>query len=421
MSDQPNSHLQLCGVRKPSRREFIARIAGTSAAIAAGAIPNAVWAQAEAPPKPPAEPAGTVPNATVLAEKNPALKVYSERPLTGSVSADGHNFVVTPNDRMFIRNNLLTPDLDASAHKLTIKGLVDREVSFSLDDLRKSFPVVSMQGMLECAGAGRSAFVPNASGTPWSPTGGMGCPKWTGVRLRDLLRAVGVQPGAAHVAGHGGDFGVIASAAPVIRSVPLAKAMEENTLIAFSMNDGPLPKIHGYPLRLVVPGWVGSASTKWVHTITLLDAPFKGTFMDSSYRVPRIVVKPGEKMPADSISTEAWPVKSMITYPAPGAAIKAGKPMLIEGRAWVGEGAIDKVELSFNEGASWQRAAINSGGDKYAWRIFSYEFWPRSAGYATVLARATDDQGNMQPIITAWNPLGYFWNGIHRVGFTVEA
>ena len=421
MSDQPNSHLQSCGVRKPSRREFIARIAGTSAAIAAGAIPNAVWAQAEAPPKPPAEPAGTVPNAAVLAEKNPALKAYSERPLTGSVSADGHNFAVTPNDRMFIRNNLLTPDLAASAHKLTIKGLVDREVSFSLDDLRKSFPVVSMQGMLECAGSGRSAFVPNASGTPWSPTGGMGCPKWTGVRLRDLLRAAGVQPGAAHVAGHGGDFGVIASAAPVIRSVPLAKAMEENTLIAFSMNDGPLPKIHGYPLRLVVPGWVGSASTKWVHTITLLDAPFKGTFMDSSYRVPRIVVKPGEKMPADSISTEAWPVKSMITYPAPGAAIKAGKPMLIEGRAWVGEGAIDKVELSFNEGASWQRAAINSGGDKYAWRIFSYEFWPRSAGYATVLARATDDQGNMQPIVTAWNPLGYFWNGIHRVGFTVEA
>ena len=95
--------------------------------------------------------------------------------------------------------------------------------------------------------------------------------------------------------------------------------------------------------------------------------------------------------------------------------------MLVEGRAWVGEGAIDRVEVSFNEGQSWQRATINSGGDKYAWRIFSFEYTPKAPGYATVLARATDDKGNMQPIVSTWNPLGYFWNGIHRVGFVVEA
>ena len=407
--------------REPSRRRFLARVAGTGAAVAAGAIPHELWAQAAAAPAPAADPAGTVANSAVLAEKSPAMKPHSERPLTGSVPADAHNFAVTPNDRMFVRNNLLTPDLDAGKHRLTVKGLVEREVSFSLDELKSSFPVVSMQGMLECAGSGRAAYVPNASGTPWLPTGGMGCPKWTGVRLRDVLRAAGIKPAAAHMAGQGGDFGVIASAAPVIRSVPLAKALDANTLIAFGMNDGPLPKIHGYPLRLVVPGWVGSASTKWVHTVTLLDAPFKGTFMDSSYRIPRTAVRPGEKMPANAVSTEAWPVKSMITYPAPNATFKAGKPMLVEGRAWVGEGAIDKVEVSFNEGATWQRAAIDSGGDKYAWRIFSYEFWPQSAGYATVLARATDDRGNVQPIVPAWNPLGYFWNGIHRVGIMVEA
>jgi hypothetical protein len=95
--------------------------------------------------------------------------------------------------------------------------------------------------------------------------------------------------------------------------------------------------------------------------------------------------------------------------------------VLIEGRAWVGEGAIDRVDLSFNEGASWQQAAINSGGDKYAWRIFSFEYVPRAPGYVTVLARARDDKGNLQPIVSTWNPLGYFWNGIHRVGFVVEA
>ncbi|HYV87992.1 MAG TPA: molybdopterin-dependent oxidoreductase, partial [Candidatus Polarisedimenticolia bacterium] len=181
------------------------------------------------------------------------------------------------------------------------------------------------------------------------------------------------------------------------------------------------PKIHGYPLRLLVPGWVGSASTKWLHTLTVLDAPFKGTYMDGSYRIPKYPVKPGEKMPPDAVITEAWPVKSMITHPAPNATVKAGKPMLVEGRAWVGEGSIEKVEVSFNEGISWQRAAINSGGDKYAWRVFSFEYTPKIPGYSTVLARATDDKGNMQPIVSTWNPLGYFWNGIHRVGFVVEA
>jgi DMSO/TMAO reductase YedYZ molybdopterin-dependent catalytic subunit len=407
--------------RQVSRRDFLARVAVAGAVVATGAIPHELRAQDTQTAIPPAEPAGTVSNAAVLAEKNPALKPHSDRPLTGSVPAEAHNFAVTPTDRMFVRNNLLTPAIDVSAHRLTIKGLVDKELSFSLDELKKSFPVVSMQGMLECAGSGRAAYVPSASGTPWFPTGGMGCPQWTGVRLRDVLRAAGIRERAAHVAGQGGDFGVIASAAPVIRSVPLAKALEENTLIAFGMNDGPLPRIHGYPLRLVVPGWVGSASTKWLHTVTLLEAPFKGTYMDSSYRVPRNPVRPGEKMPPDAVSAEAWPVKSMITYPAPNASFKAGRPMLIEGRAWVGEGAIDKVEVSFNEGASWQRAAINSGGDKYAWRIFSYEFWPQTPGYTTVLARAADDKGNVQPIVPAWNPLGYFWNGIHRVGFYVEA
>lgn len=419
MIDRTQSKEQ--GPGRWSRRDFMTRIAGAGAFTVIGASVPEVLAQEKPAAKPPADPAGTVPNAAVMAEKDPAMQMHSERPLTASVPAEQHNYAVTPNDRMFIRNNLLTPDIDAAKHRLTVKGLVDKELAFSVDELKKAFPVVTTQAMLECAGSGRSAYVPNASGTRWLPTGGMGCPKWSGVRLRDVLQATGVKAGAAHVAGQGGDFGVVATAAPVIRSIPMSKAMEEHTLIAWGMNDGPLPKVHGYPLRLVVPGWVGSASTKWLHTLTVLDAPFKGTYMDGSYRIPRHPVKPGERMPKDSVSTEAWPVKSMITHPAPNAVFKVGKPVLIEGRAWVGEGAIEKVEVSFNEGVTWQRAAINSGGDQYAWRIFSYEFYPKTQGYATVLARATDDRGNLQPIVPAWNPLGYFWNGIHRVGFMVEA
>lgn len=403
-----------------TRRRFISHLAGAGAvAVLGGTHLREALAQAAKPA--PADPPGTIPNAAVMAEKSPAMQVHSERPLTASVPAEQHNFAVTPTDRMFIRNNLLTPDIDVSKHRLTIKGLVERELTFSVDELKKAFPNVTMQAMMECAGSGRSAYVPRASGTPWLPTGGMGCPMWTGVRLRDILEAAGLRQSAAHVAGQGGDFGVVATAAPVIRSIPLSKAMEPHTLVAWGMNDGPLPKVHGYPLRLVVPGWVGSASTKWLHTLTVLDAPFKGPYMDRSYRIPKHPVKPGDKMPPDAVVTEAWPVKSMITHPAPDATFKVGKPVLIEGRAWVGEGMIEKVELSFDEGVTWRRAALNTGGDKYAWRIFSYEFHPRTPGYTTVIARATDDRGNTQPMISPWNPLGYFWNGWHRVGFLIEA
>ena len=405
-----------------SRREFLARVAAASAAGAAFAAGSA-FAQdaAKVPVVAPTEPAGTEPNSTVMAQKSPVMQAHSDRPLTASVTAEHHHFAATPNDRMFIRNNLLTPDIDAAKHRLTIKGLVHKEVSFSLDELRKNFPVVRTQAMLECADSGRTGFVPRPSGTPWPITGGMGCPVWNGVRLRDVLRAAGLANSAAHVAGQGGDFGVIATVAPVIRSIPMDKAMEPHTLVVFGMNDGPLPKIHGYPLRLLVPGWAGSASTKWLHTLTVLDAPFKGTYMDTSYRIPREAVKPGEKMPPDALVTEGWPVKSMITYPAPNAVFKLGRSMLVEGRAWVGEGDITQVELSFDEGVSWQPAQLNSPTDKYAWRIFSTEYRPAKAGFATVLARATDDRGNVQPSVTKWNPLGYFWNGVHRVGFVVEA
>jgi DMSO/TMAO reductase YedYZ molybdopterin-dependent catalytic subunit len=398
-----------------SRRTFLGGVAG----VGAYALLGETLAQ-EKPAAAPV-PAGTVPNEAVKSEKHASMAYHSERPLTGSVPAHQHDFDVTPADRMFVRNNLLTPDINPAQHRVTVKGLVDKELSFSLDELKKAFPAVTLQGMLECAGAGRTNYQPTASGTPWGTTGGMGCPKWTGVRLADVLKAAGLKANGAHVAGQGGDPGMIATAAPVIRSVPLAKAMDENTLLAWDMNGAPLPRIHGYPLRLVVPGWVGSASTKWLHTLTVLDAPFKGTFMTSSYVMPKWPVEPGQKMPPDTVSTEAWPVKSMITFPAPNARVKGAGLVTVRGRAWVGEGAIERVEISLNEGASWQRARLGPRGDRYAWRSFSFDFQPQRFGQLTILARAWDDRGNAQPMVSAWNPLGYFWNGVHRVGVMVEA
>jgi DMSO/TMAO reductase YedYZ molybdopterin-dependent catalytic subunit len=397
-----------------NRRHFVQGVAAAGTLAASG-----VRAQAQDAPPP-----GTIDNAEIRKLKTPAMEYHSDRPLTGSVPAHAHDFDVTPSDRMFIRNNLLTPAIDLDKHRLSIKGLVDKELSFSVYDLPKAFPSVTVQGMLECAGSGRSNYQPRASGTPWGGTGGMGCPKWGGVRLADVLKAAGLKPGAAHVAGQGVDPGMVATVAPVIRSIPMAKAMDDNTLIAWAMNDEPLPWIHGYPLRLVVPGWVGSASTKWLSTITVLDAPFKGTYMTGSYIVPRRPIEPGQKMPADVVTTQAWPVKSMITSPAPNAKVKMGAPVAVRGRAWVGEGAIERVEISTDEGKTWQRAELSKGDasyGRYAWRTFSHEFKPAEPGYVTLLARAWDDRGNAQPAVAAWNPLGYFWNGWHRVGVVVEA
>jgi DMSO/TMAO reductase YedYZ molybdopterin-dependent catalytic subunit len=275
--------------------------------------------------------------------------------------------------------------------------------------------------MLECAGAGRTNFDPVPRGTPWSKTGGMGCPKWTGVRLADVLALAGVQGNAQHVAFGGADFGAVATAPPVIRSIPIAKAMESHTMIAIAVNNEALPPVHGYPMRAMVPGWVGSASIKWLNSIELLPAPFKGTYMDDSYRIPRKPVPPGSKMPPDAVSTESWVVKSMITSPAPGMKFKVGTPVVFYGYAWAGDNTIEAVEVSFDGGKSWREAQMKPQGDKYAWRGFAAAARLDGPGTLTCMARATDSAGNKQPMSTPWNPLGYFWNGTHSVSVVYEA
>jgi DMSO/TMAO reductase YedYZ molybdopterin-dependent catalytic subunit len=400
------------------RRQLVTGLMAAGSAAALGGFPGTASAQES---KPAAELPGAIPNAEVMAGKDPVLKMHSERPLTASAPAEFQNFAVTPTRRMFVRNNLVTPKVDEARHVLSVKGLVDRPLELSMAELKGKYAVWSQQAMLECAGSGRTGFQPTPRGTPWPSTGGMGCPKWTGVSLAEVLKAAGLQPGAAYVAFRGVDFGPLPTIPPVVRSIPLAKALERHTMLAFAMNDEPLLPVHGFPLRSLVPGWAGSASTKWLTAIEVLNAPYKGPYMDESYRIPRNAVAPGEKMPADAAVTEGWPVKSMITSPVPDAKFKAGQPVVVEGAAWVGEGSIRRIELSFDEGVTWVRADVNWSGDAFAWRRFSYSHQPRRPGYQTVLARASDDNGNTQPIVAAWNPLGYFWNGVHRVGFVVEA
>ncbi len=415
MSDQSNMAPSPAADLHAARRRFMSRVAGLGAVVAAGASP----AQAQAPAAPPEAP-GSISNAAVMAGKDSVLRPHSERPLTASATAEHQNFLITPTRRMFVRNNLNTPEIDAGKHVLTVRGLVDRELTLTLDDLRK-MNVWQQVAMLECAGSGRTAFRPTPRGTTWPDTGGMGCPQWQGVSLAEILRMAGVRGGAEHVAFFGLDRGPLPTIPPVVRSIPMAKAMERHTMVALGMNDAPLSPVHGFPMRSLVPGWVGSASIKWLSAIEVLPAPFKGTYMDDSYRIPRVPVAPGDAMPPDAASTEDWPVKSMITFPAPNARFRVGQVVPVEGRAWVGESQIRRVDLSFDEGVTWQRASLDRRTDRYAWRRFSADYYPEKSGFQTVLARATDDRGNVQPFVPPWNPLGYYWNGVHRVGFSVDA
>jgi sulfite oxidase len=412
MSDSPRP---IDSDTPPSRREFLARVATLSALAASG---SGLAQRALAQAAPPADPAGTVPNPSVLVEKSQIFVVHSARPLTGSVPAEHHDFDVTPTDRMFIRNNLLTPDLGAANHVLRVRGLVDKPLDIPLAQLKK-MPSFTTQAIIECAGSGRAGFQPRASGTAWLPTGGMGCPTWTGVSLADVLKLAGVKAGAVHVAFSGEDFGAVPTAPKVIRSIPMAKAMERHTMLAWAMHGRDLPKAHGYPLRTIVPGWVGSASIKWVTGIEVLDAPFKGTYMDSSYRIPRTPVAPGDKMPSDTVSVEAWPVKSIITLPGASDRYRLGGLLVVRGSAWAGDYDVERVDISLDNGVTWQPANLAPKADKYAWRRFRLEVPLTRAGELTILARATDEKGNSQPALATWNPLGYFWNSIHRVGIVV--
>jgi DMSO/TMAO reductase YedYZ molybdopterin-dependent catalytic subunit len=398
------------------RRRLMGLGAGAGALAIGGRWIDAAFAQGAAAPS---EPPGTIANDVVMKAKIAGMKMHSERPLTASAPAEFQDFDVTPTNAMFVRNNLSTPQIDAAQHVLRIVGLIERPIELTLDDLR-GMQLVTTQAMLECAGSGRTGFSPAPRGTPWSVTGGMGCPKWTGVRLRDVLEKAGVRRDARHVAFSGADVGAVATAPKFIRSVPLAKAMDDYSLIAIGMNDEPLPPIHGYPMRSLIPGWVGSASIKWLNQIELRAEPFDGTYMTDSYVIPRTPVAPGEKMPPDAVSTEAWPVKSIITHPAPNAAFKVGQEIVFRGRAWAGERRIARVEVSFDEGVNWRAAALGPQGDRYAWRTFTARLRPERPGFVTCLARARDERGAAQPIASAWNPLGYFWNGIHRVGVKVE-
>lgn len=404
-------------VAEDNRRGFLrgAGLATMSAMLGVETIPFACYM-----------PAGFIPVAiadkVLSTDSKDGLVVLGDRPLNAETPAHLLDDDVTPTSRYYIRSHGTVPEGDAATWKVSIDGEVDNPLILTIANLKKDFEIVTAQLTIECGGNGRMFFNPPVKGNQWT-VGAVGCARWTGVRLADVLKASKVKPTATYTAHYGADQALDnQDKAPLSRGIPLWKAMNPYTLIAFSMNDGQIHQQNGYPLRLVVPGWVGSASHKWLTKITLRDTIHDGPGMSGkSYRMPSRTLEPGEDV-SETIFTriiQEMPVKSLITNPKSKSGGFVGRSIQVRGHAWAGESMVTAVEISIDFGATWTVTSLTKPINPYAWQHWKVELAFPEKGYYEIWSRATDDVGRSQPFSMAWNPNGYLNNAIHRIAIRV--
>ena len=381
-----------------SRRHFLKQAA--SAALAAG-VRRTLMAQSSSRRE----------SVEFPGEYGMVLRSYRFIDLESPVSY--FNTWLTPVPHFFVRNHMHEPsELDPATWQLTIGGEVERPMTIRLAELEK-MEAHSVVNTLECAGNGRAYYKPRLPGIQWGK-GAVGTARFSGPRLRDVLEPARVKSTGKHLMFRGLDD-IPGKVPPFIRSIPMEKALDGDTLIATHMNGKPLTKHHGFPARLLVPGWVGSASCKWLTELRILDTEFSGNFMSPGYRLPNHPLAPGEPLKADdSHPITSLAVKSVIAGPGDGSETKSRK-VVIHGAAWAGEAEIAKVEISTDGGSVWKPARLGSDRARYAWRLWSYEWKPERPGDYSLMSRATDSHGQTQPAAAAWNPGGYLNNAMDQV------
>ena len=373
-----------------------------------------------------AQGAGGQPAVLRMDGKGPLI-LLQERPLVAETPEHLLDEAVTSYANHFIRNNGQIPEVgtaDPRAWRLTIDGEVNTPLTLTVGELESRFPVVTRQLQMECGGNGRALFSPQTRGNQWG-NGAISNAEWTGVRLRDVLQAAGVKPSAIFTGQFGADphLSGATDRAAISRGMRLAKAMDEDTLIVFRMNGQPIPHIHGAPLRLLVPGWPGSLSQKWLTRITLRDRIHDGAGMGgTSYRIPQRPMVPGSNSNgADFVEMESMPVRSILSSHAHGSRLPAGTRALdLRGAAWAGDHTVRALHVSVDFGATWTEMQVAAPANRHAWQRWTGRVALPSDGYYEVWYRATDSQGRMQPHAAAnWNPQGYGANPISRAAILV--
>ncbi|CAM3380323.1 Mo-co oxidoreductase dimerisation domain-containing protein [Paracoccus aminovorans] len=351
------------------------------------------------------------------------LMVLGDRPLNVETPVHLLDDDVTPYERLFVRMNGLVPqtalDQNAEGWVLTIDGEVETPLELSIDDLKSRFENVTRRLVIECGGNGRAFFQPGTSGNQWT-FGAVGCPEWTGVRLADVLKEAGVKDTAVYTGHYGNDVHLSGDEEKEVisRGVPIEKAMEGDAIIVWAMNGEPLSALHGFPLRLIVPGYPASASQKYLNRIWIRDKEHDGAKMTGdSYRIPAYPVAPGTEVPEeDMVVLKEMPVKSIVTFPETGAEVKAGEEVEVRGHAWCGKGDVASVQYSLDFGQTWQEAELEPAANRFAWQRWRAKVTPPQHGYYEVWARAVDQDGIGQPPLSpVWNPRGYANNIQHRI------
>jgi len=308
---------------------------------------------------------------------------------------------VMPNERFYVRNHFAIPDLDPASWRLDVGGLVERPLSLGLAQLR-AMPSTSAVVTLECAGNGRAGLEPQAPGEQWD-IGAVSTAEWTGVPLTEVLDRAGVQAVAQEAVFRGADGGPVDGRSGRVRferSLPVDQLAHAGALLAFVMNGEELPVHHGFPLRLVVPGWYGVASVKWLTGIELIDRPFDGYFQVDRYHIE------GEQL-------SLLRVRSLIVEPAPGQTAEPGD-LVIRGVAWSGAAPVARVEVRIDD-APWQPARLVGQRRPHAWQWWELPARLAGLGEVTIRVRATDLAGRTQPDQPQWNSLGYANNAVHEV------
>jgi len=359
---------------------------------------------------------GTLPRvryATGRARRKPRSSgpaLVREAPHNAEIAPDALGAFITPAAARFVRANFAVPRIDPRRHRLEIGGAVERRISLGLADLR-AWPQRTLVVTTECAGNQRTSLSPLPPGEPWLG-GAVSTGTFTGVPLAEVLERAGLRSDAVEVLAEGADAGKTPSGEThFARALPVGKALDPDTLLALEMNGKPLKPAHGAPLRLIVPGWYGMASVKWVSRIEALTAPFAGYFQSERY----IFLESGRT--AEPV--REMRVKASFSSPAPGESVELG-PVLISGMAWSGSAPIAKVEVAFAGGSDWLEARLTGPEERHAWRRWELTWVPPWRGRHVLRCRATDASGNVQPDVPRWNALGYGANAVQSLAVLVR-
>lgn len=404
------------------RREFI-RTGGLM--IAAGSTLLSKLATAAGLPEPWTLPSGAAESAVLeaLPGKLPLIK-RSYRPPNFETPIEYFKEAYTPNKAFFVRYHLATiPEVGGATWKMKVGGAgAESAFEIGLDDLKSGYEQVELVAVCQCSGNRRGLSQPHVAGVEWG-IGAMGNARWKGVRLRDVLKKAGVRKEAVEIVLDGADGPVFPKTPDFVKSLPVWKALDENTLLAWEMNGEPLPHWNGFPVRLIVPGWTGTYWMKHVTSIMVEPKPFTGFWMNPAYRIPLgkfpVVDRFISQETAANTPITEMVVNSLITSVANGARVTAGSSVNIGGIAWDGGYGIQRVEVSTDGGGSWRGAELGRDLGRYSFREWNHRFTPSGAGRVTVMAKATNRIGATQTFDLNFNPAGYHHNVVHKVTLEV--